>query len=200
MTIPKNKAKKTAAASLAQTLRSGTVYRREDLVSSSNAVDRHLRELQDTGKLTKLSKGLYYAPRQSVYGPVPPDDHDLVAAFLRDDDFLLFSPSSYNALGLGTTLLYNQTLVYNHKRHGRFKFGNRSFDFRMKHRFPGKLSAEFLLVDALNNLNLFAEERETLLHGARAKARDFDRAKLMQAVEKYGSMATKKLIKGWLNA
>ena len=42
-----------------------------------------------------------------------------MAAFLRDKDFLVFSPSAYNTLGLGTTQLYNRTLVYNHKPTGR---------------------------------------------------------------------------------
>ena len=106
----------------------------------SNAVDRHLRQLQDAGRLKKLSQGLYYVPRQSAYGNLPPDDSELVAAFLRDDDFLLLSPASYNTLELGGTQLYNRTVVYNHKRHGRFTFGNRTFDFRMKPRFPRKLS------------------------------------------------------------
>ena len=77
----------------------------------------------------------------------------------RDKEFLVFSPSSYNAVGLGTTQLYNRTLVYNHKRHGVFRLGNRQFDFRVKPRFPKKLSREFLYVDLLNNLEELAEDR-----------------------------------------
>lgn len=42
--------------------------------------------------------------------------------------------------------LYNHTLVYNHKRYGVFCLGNREFDFRMKSRFPKKLTSEFLYV------------------------------------------------------
>lgn len=200
MATSKKSAKLTAAASLSKKLRAGGVYRREDLASVSRAVDRNLRELLDKGRLKKLSQGIYYVPRQSAYGPVPPDDRDLVAAFLRDDDFLLLSPVSYNALGLGITQLYNRTLVYNHKRHGRISIGNRTFDFRMKPRFPRKVSAEFLLVDALNNANDLAEEREQLLRGAQAKAREFERVRLKQAAARYGSMSTKKLIETWLHA
>ena len=130
-----NKQSQIPAAELAidkvrRALRAGHVYRREDLLGISNAVDRHLSELVADGALTRLAQGLYYAPKQSAFGIVPAADQKLVNAFLRDKDFLIFSPSSYNSLGLGTTQLYNKTFVYNHKRHGVFSFENRSFDFR----------------------------------------------------------------------
>ncbi len=92
-----------AAAHLAGELRAGRVYRREDLAHLSTAVDRHLRELVNTGKLKKLAQGLYHAPKQSSFGPLPPTDEQVVEAFLRDKGFLIFSPSAYNTLGLGTT-------------------------------------------------------------------------------------------------
>ncbi len=156
---------KSAVKALSKRLRAGSVYRREDLCSTSNAVDRHLRQLQDNGRIKKLSQGLYYVPRKSAYGALPPEDTALVAAFLRDDDFLLLSPTSYNSLELGTTQLYNRTIVYNHKRHGQFSLGNRTFDFRMKPRFPRKLTKEFLFIDLLNNLKEMTEERDVILLG-----------------------------------
>lgn len=166
----------------------------------SKAVDRHLRELVDRGDLTKLAQGLYYAPRSSAFGALPPEDGELVAAFLRDKDFLLFSPSAYNSAGLGTTQLYNRTLVYNHKRHGIFKLGNRQFDFRMKPRFPKKLTPEFLFVDALNNVAELAEDKAEVLARAKGRATSFDRQRLNRAVESYGNVATKKRLAGWLDA
>ena len=153
--LPKS-ALRGAAAHLADELKAGHVYRREDLARLSNAVDRHLRELVSMGKLQKLAQGLYHVPKQSNFGPLPPADDQVVKGFLRDKEFLVFSPSSYNAVGLGTTQLYNRTLVYNHKRHGVFRLGNRQFDFRVKPRFPKKLSLEFLYVDLLNNLEELA--------------------------------------------
>src|ERR1035437_63967 len=158
--VPANYPGPSAAAQLASQLRAGRVYRREDLAQMSNAVDRHMRELVADGRLKKLAQGLYYAPRQSSFGALPPEDAELVSSFLRDKSFLVFSPSAYNAVGLGTTQLYNRTLVYNHKRHGVFKFGNRQFDFRMKPHFPRKLTSEFLFVDLLNNLDSLAEDRD----------------------------------------
>jgi hypothetical protein len=197
-TLVPNKTKSTAVALLSGRLRAGGVYRREDLAPASNAVDRHLKQLQEAGRLKRLSQGLYYVPRLSVYGPVPPDDSDLVTAFLRDDDFLLLSPALYNTLGLGGTQLYNLTVVYNHKRHGRFTFGNRTFDFRMKPRFPSTLSPEFLLVDLLNNLREFAEERDDLMRSAQLKSQQLDRRRLLLSAKKFGTVASKKLINAWL--
>lgn len=196
--LPKS-ALRGAAAHLADELKAGHVYRREDLARLSNAVDRHLRELVSMGKLQKLAQGLYHVPKQSNFGPLPPADDQVVKGFLRDKEFLVFSPSSYNAVGLGTTQLYNRTLVYNHKRHGVFRLGNRQFDFRVKPRFPKKLSLEFLYVDLLNNLEELAEDRDAVLSQARSKLPNFDRQRLEDAVESYGNMATRKRFRGWID-
>lgn len=176
------------------------MYRREDLARLSTAVDRHLRELVASGRLKKLAQGLYHAPRQSRFGPLPPDDEQVVEGFLRDKDFLVFSPSAYNTVGLGTTQLYNRTLVYNHKRHGVFRLGNRQFDFRMKPRFPKTLTAEFLYVDLLNNLDELAEDRDAVLHQARAKLPSFESARLRRAAQSFGSVATRKRLREWSGA
>jgi hypothetical protein len=186
-----------AAAHLVDKLEAGHVYRREDLARLSNAIDRHLRELMSMGKLRKLAQGLYHAPKQSSFGPLPPADEEVVKGFLRDKNFLIFSPSSYNAVGLGTTQLYNRTLVYNHKRHGVFRLGDRQFDFRVKPRFPKKLTPEFLYVDLLNNLGELAEDRDAVLAQARNKLQSYNSASLQQAVNNFGNMATRKRIQEW---
>src|SRR5258708_563329 len=136
----------TKLQELKRRLRPGKVYRREQLAQWSNAVDRHLKQFLSDGTLTKLAGGLYLYPKQTVFGEAPPEDEKLVATFLKDDKFLLASPNAYNKLGVGTTQLYDKTVVYNHKRHGEFLLGGRAFDFRMKPSFPRKLSKEFLLV------------------------------------------------------
>jgi hypothetical protein len=185
------------AALLAEELRPGGVYRREDLAPLSTAVDRHLSELVAGGRLKKLAQGLYHAPKQSDFGPLPPADDQVVQSFLRDSDFLLFSPSAFNAVGVGTTQLYNSTWVYNRKRHGIFRLGNRDFDFRVKPRFPKKLSAEFLFVDLLNNLDELAEDGELVLEQARKKMPSFDAERLRQAIERYANAATRKILREW---
>lgn len=72
--LPSKSSLRGAVAHLADELEAGRVYRREDLARMSTAVDRHLRELLASGRLKKLAHGLYYAPKQSNYGPLPPAD------------------------------------------------------------------------------------------------------------------------------
>ncbi len=60
-------------------------------------------------------------------------------------------------LGVGTTRLYDKTVVYNHKRHGSYTLGGRTFDFRVRPSFPRTLNREFLLVDLVNNLDRLAD-------------------------------------------
>ena len=173
-------------------LRSGKVYRRAELAEWSNAVDRHVRLLQDEGTLTKLAGGLYYCPKKTAFGDAPAEDEQLVEAFLKDTRFLLTSPNAYNTLGVGTTQLYNETVVYNHKRHGRFNLGGRVFDFQMKPHFPKSLSQEFLLVDLVNNLDQLAEHPGEVLNRVRAKVASADRQALSRAVREYGSVRARK--------
>lgn len=175
-------------------LRPGRVYRRADLAQWSKSVDRHARQLVEEGVLQKLRNGLYYCPKVSVFGQVPPDERELVRTFLKEDDFLLTSPNAYNTLGLGTTQLYNTRVVYNHKRHGRFTLGGLPFEFRRKPRFPRKLTEEFLLVDLLNNLPGLAEDPAALRERARAKAKALDATKLKKAARDYGKVATRKFL------
>ena len=172
-------------------LKEGRVYRRADLTRWSNAVDRHLAALVENGFLKKLSAGVYYVPKKTIFGIVPPEDESLVRAFLKEDDFLLTSPNAYNSLGVGTTQLYNVRIVYNHKRHGEFKLGGRKFLFQAKNRFPKKLTQEFLLVDLVNNLERLAEDKTDVLKNVMAKAQTMDVVQLRKAVTSYGNAKAK---------
>ncbi len=185
----------SALDKMALALKPGRVYRRSELAEVSNAVDRHLKALVDAGDLKKLASGLYYAPKKSAFGELPPEDSELVRSFLRDDDFLLFSPSDYNAAGLGTTQLYTRTLVYNRKRHGVFKLGNRTFDFRVKSRFPNELTTEFLFVDLLNNLDELAEDADEVWARAKKRMQQLSFDDLSAALHSYGNVATRKRLK-----
>ncbi|MFC7050399.1 DUF6088 family protein [Emcibacter nanhaiensis] len=173
-------------------LRPGQIYRRADLLAWSNAVDRHLKQLVEDRTLTKLSQGVYLYPKKTAFGEAPAEDDKLVEAFLKDHRFLLTSPNAYNALGLGTTQLYNETVVYNHKRHGRFKLGGRFFDFRVKPYFPKSLSKEYLLVDLVNNLDRLAENTDRLLQRVREKLATMDTRNLARMAREYGNVRTRK--------
>lgn len=178
-------------------LKSGQVYRRADLEQWSRAVDRHLQYLLKDGTLQKMSPGLYYCPAKASFGEVPPEDEEIVRAFLKSNDFLLTSPNLYNSLGVGTTQLYNKRVVYNHKRHGRFTLGGKDFDFHLKHKFPAKITKEFLFVDLLNNLNDLAEDRQEVLKYAREKILQ-ERGPMGRFINSYGGERTKKIFNNWL--
>ena len=180
-------------------LKEGKVYRRAELAVWSTAVDRHLSMLVKEGFLQKLSAGLYYIPKRTVFGAAPPDDQELVRSFLKDDEFLLTSPNVYNSLGVGTTQLYNKRVVYNHKRHGEFKLGGRTFFFHCRHRFPTKLTQEFVLVDLVNNLKVLAEDQNEVLKKVTAKAQTMDSKKLKSAVRSYGNSRAKLLLNPLVN-
>jgi len=178
---------------LKRQLKPGQVYRREDLAPYSNAVDRHLALLVQDGTLHKIAQGLYYFPKKTAFGASPPDDETLIRSFLKDKRFLLTSPNSYNALGVGTTQLYNKRIVYNLKRHEQVTLNGKTFFFHKTPYFPKKATPEFLLVDLVNNLGSLAEEREQVLKNILAKAKTMDLNKLKHAVEAYGHSKTKKL-------
>lgn len=179
---------------LKKNLKSGGVYRRADLAQWSNAVDRHVAMLVEEGVLEKVSPGLYYVPKKTAFGDAPPDEETLVRTFLKGDDFLLTSPNVYNTLGVGTTQLYNKRVVYNHKRHGEFNLGGKSYFFHAKHRFPKRLTQEFLLVDLVNNLDNLAEDKEELLKNVFVKASSMDAKRLKKSLDNYGNVKTISLL------
>jgi hypothetical protein len=192
----------TKVDELRRHLRRGKVYRRSDLEVYSNSVDRHLGMLVKEGVLQKIAPGMYYHPKETIFGAAPPDEETLVKSFLKDDRFLVTSPNVYNSLGVGTTQLYNKRVVYNHKRHGEYILGNKNFIFLKKPHFPKQVTPEFLVVDLVNNVDTLAEDKAMVLSKVADKIQQMDRKKLTRAVREYGSARTQKLFDngGWLSA
>lgn len=180
---------------LRQHIKPGEVYRRSDLEYYSTAMDRHLASLTKDGTLVKLNQGLYYAPKQSKFGIVPPHDRQVVERFLKDDDFLLVSPNTFNSLGLGLTQLYNTTWVYNHKRKGEFQLNGKTFEFKLKSSFPKNITREYLLVDILNNIEDLAEDQSQTLDKLPNIIGSFNSDALMKATQLYGNGKTKRKLK-----
>jgi hypothetical protein len=154
-----------------------------------------LASLTKDGTLIKLNQGLYYAPKQSKFGIVPPDDRQVVERFLKDEDFLLVSPNTFNSLGLGLTQLYNTTWVYNHKRKGEFQLNGKTFEFKLKSSFPKNITREYLLVDLLNNIEDLAEDQSQTLDKLPNIIGSFNADALMKATQLYGNGKTKRKLK-----
>lgn len=172
-------------------MRRGRVYRRDQLVALSKAVDRDLKNLVETGDVKKVGAGLYYRPKLSNYGPLPTEERELLKAFLRDDDFLLVSPNLYNDLGVGLTQIYNATIVYNRKRHGTITLDGKVFDCRRPRDFPRRLSKEFLLVNLVDNLKYLAEDVSRVKERIKQITPEVDGLKLRRMAQRYGKISTR---------
>jgi hypothetical protein len=184
----------SALAEFKRHLRPGQVYRRKDLARWSTSVDRHVRQLLDEGRLEKVSPGVYMMPRKTKFGHAPAKPEKLVQTFLGDNRFLMVAPSAFNGLGVGTTQLHNDPVVYNRKRHGRFKLDGRFYDFRMRASVPRQLTKEVLLVDLLHNLDRLPEDQAAVLPLALARASEMDRSRLARAVKDFGSARAERLL------
>lgn len=171
-------------------LRPGAVYRRQDLAHLSSNVDRHLAALLKEGVLRRLNQGLYSCPEKTAFGDAPPDERALLRAFLRDDNFVVYSPNAFNSLGLGTTQLYNVRLVFNRKRHGDFLLGGRTYRFFRWREAPRQLTQEFLVVELVNRLDELVEDRDELLAALKKHLPRFDSRKLLYAARHYGTYST----------
>lgn len=182
------------ALTLRKAMSPGKVYRRQELKGFTTAVDRDLKALVKNGAVKKLHAGLYCLPSKSPLGLKPPSNEEIVRAFLKTDDFLVTSYNHFNRLGLGLTQLYNNHVVYNHKRSGNFVLGGRQFKFRMVPAFPTRLSKEFLLVDLLNNLASLPDNTELVYRHLKKELAEYDRGAFRECLEKYGRPPARKAI------
>ena len=185
---------------LKSAFKSGVVYRREDLVSLSTNVDRYLARLVQDGTLKRLNRGLYACPLKTAFGEAPPDESSLLRSFLRDDHFVVYSPNSFNGLGLGMTQLYNQRLVFNRKRHGAHTVGGRSYLFFRWREAPKELTQEFLLVALLNQLTELAEDGKAVLSRLSTRLAQFDLRRVKYAAKHYGTYSTQLKLRKLLNS
>jgi hypothetical protein len=171
----------------------GRVYRRQDLKPYSSNLDRELQILVKRGLLKKAFYGIYYCPEQSRFGELPPNKNALIQAFLKTDDFLAFSPNTLNSLGLGSTQLSNFTRVYNHKRHRRVILAGMTFDFRIRPYFPRQLTAEFLLVELLNEHLAMPEEIFLQPERLQEKLSQFNKRRIERLIKEFGKVYTRKI-------
>lgn len=172
-------------------LHPGKVYKLSDLEELLSYDNLSLEQLEKENVLDKLSDELFHYPKKTVFGSTPPDDEDFLRAFLDDEEFLVTSYNAYNSLGVGTTQLYNETLVYNRKKNEKVELNGRNFNCKIKSNIPDELSAEFLLVDLVDNLEKLAEDTKTILEKVKVKASSMNSSVLSEYVKSYGEANSK---------
>ncbi len=182
-------------------MEAGRVYRRQELSSFSKAVDRDLAALVKEKKIEKVGAGLYYKPMVSSFGLLPPEQREIVRAFLKTDDFLLTSLNYFNGLGVGLTQLSNEMLVYNRKRTGKFNLGGLVYNFQRPLNFPrpSEINEEYLFVDMLNNYENLYEPPEQFKNILKKKATKLKKKELLHAVNMYGKVRTNKKLQELLS-
>lgn len=182
-------------------LRRGRVYRTEDLSRFDKNPTRLASKLVRAGKLRRLRKGLYHAPRRSAFGEVPPSEDELLRAYFRGRPYLRTGPSVWNTLGLGTTAVEAVPLVYNTTRTGQVELGGRRFELR-RVGFPREPDPEYFVVDLLENARRAGVELERVHRALTAAlgAGRFDFKRLLDRATEYGTRATSELVRDALRA
>jgi hypothetical protein len=173
----------------------GKVYRTRDLKPWSANAPRLAKRLVESGELVPLAHGLFAHPKRGRFGTVPPSDEEMLRAFLDDSPFVLTGPDRWNALGLGTTAVFAEPLVYNRKRSGRFVLGGRAFQLR-RVAFPETPTPEWYVVDLLEHAGQAGAARSDVANElARALVSGrFDRERLRAAAACYATRATRELL------
>ena len=186
-----------SADRLLENMEEGRVYRREEIGAFSTSVDRDLKQLASEKRIKKAATGLYFRPKNSPFGSLPPKQDELVRAFLKSEDFLLTSLNNFNGLGVGLTQLANEMLVYNRKRVGKFKLGGLLYNFQRPPNFPRaeEVNEEFLFVDLLNNYENLLEPPEKLWSSLKRKAGELRKDELMKAADRFAKVRAGKMLK-----
>jgi hypothetical protein len=177
------------------------VYRTRDLPTKNKT--RFAKMMVGARKLQALElKGLFMVPKKTRFGNAPPPRKELVAAFLRDDDFVFTGPEAWNALGLGTTAVFANHLVYNKKRTVRQTLAGQPFQFCRRVRLPPVPTSEWYAVDLLENAGSVGSSRAALLPALASALRvgRFDSVRLLEAAAEYGNEETRATVTTALKA
>lgn len=100
-------------------------------MKSEQAIIKALNRLAAAGKISKLAKGKYYKPEQSILGELPPPQYQVVKDLLEDNGTpvgYLTGYSIYNKLGL-TTQVSNTIQIGKNEVRPTFKRGRYTISF-----------------------------------------------------------------------
>ncbi len=173
----------------------GRIYRTAEFERWTSNPTRAAEQLVALGKLRKLRHGLYYFPLRSKWGPVPPEREEVLRVVLKDTPFVVTGSGRWNALGLGSTAVFATPLVYNSKLSSEQRIGPFRFAFR-RVRFPRNPSAEWFVIDLIQNRRMAGLDVDTLATTLRSAVKDkrFDAALLTRMAAEFGTLETIALV------
>src|SRR5260370_5191047 len=182
-------------------LEPGRVYRTRELSAWGANAHRLAKRLVREGALVQLAHGLFAHPGRGRFGVAPPGDEEFMRAFLDGGPFVFTGPERWNALGLGSTVVFAAPIVYNTKRSGAFKFGRRPFVLR-RGAVPPNPPPKGHLVDLFENADQAGASRAELAAAlTRALGRGtFKRARLREMAKRYGTKATQALVEASISS
>ena len=175
-------------------LEPGRVYRARSFAAWARNPTVVLGRLCREGALQRLGHGLYYAPRPSLLGPLPPKPAEVMRAFLGGRPYLFTGSDAWNSLGLGTTAVHAVHLVYNDMRTGTFELARQRYWLR-RVRFPTQPSAEWFAVDLLNNGDTMDVGEAELVQNLEHRLLDgaLDRQQFAEMLDEYGHARAREL-------
>ncbi len=182
-------------------LEPGRAYRTRELRRWSANPTRLAKRLVSEGKLRQAAHGLFYAPVQSRFGLAPPSQPELLRGFFGGSPFLVSGPPKWNALGLGSTAVFPATVVYNTKRTAELDFDGCRYLLR-RALFPENPSPEYFVIDLLRNHGMAGISLADLERGLGATLAEgrWNRKRLREMAERYGTKATQALVDRTLRA
>jgi hypothetical protein len=185
-------------------LEEGAVVTTRSLRSRYSNPTRAAASLVREGALSKVQGGLYFVPRRTRWGALPPSAEALLTKWLDGEQgkaWLFTGPTAWNALELGTTAVQAKRWVYNAKRSGRFDLAGHQL-FLRRVPFPADPPPEWFVVDLLNHYREAAADLDDLsdqLARALAAGR-FDTARLAQLAAEYGRKWTQQTVESAVEA
>ena len=84
---------------------------------SEHSFYKALERMYKNNEIEKLSKGIYYFPKNSKYGRVPPSDEEIIDTFTKSNKGMVVGYGLYNKLNL-TTQVSKKTVIYSSKING----------------------------------------------------------------------------------
>lgn len=181
----------------------GYVFTYADFVTEVNkkeAVIKALNRLAASGKISKLSKGKFYKPENTVFGTLEPNQYQVVKDLLEEEGKTigyLTGYSIYNKLGL-TTQVSNTIQIGKNEIRPKFKRERYTISFIQQKNTITKENIPFLqLLDAVRYIKKIPDTSIasacTRLVNIAKEMTDKDVATLMRLAQKYPP-ATRALI------